>query len=811
MKDKMDQHLLEEELSSAVDSRFIRYAFMALEDRALPDARDGLKPSQRRVLLSMHDLKLHQGSGTEKSAKICGEISGNYHPHGESVVYPTMCRLVQPWVLRYPLLAGQGNFGNLDGDSPAAMRYTEAKLSPYGERLLEDLNEQVVPYQANYNEKLREPTVLPALLPNLLINGCEGIAVGWATKMVPHNLKEVVAVIKEYIQNPDVTPEKLVKLMPGPDFPTGGKILGKSGILDYYKTGRGALRLEGSWIIENTKQGMQIIVTELPYQSSPDQFCAEIKSLVDADKLSGIADLKNLTSQKTGIRVVIDVQKNANVNLIVNNLLKQTCLRRSLSVNQTVLINGKVIPEASLLQLLKAFVEHRQTVLTNKYTAELDRSQARIHILDGLIGIVDKIEAVVALIIASDSPEAAQDALLAKKYVKSEVQAKAVLAITLRQLTKLESKNLLNERAHLTERVTWLKKILSNEKEIKALIVQEQEELSKRLGDARRTKIISAVEDIAEEDLVKDEQLIVSITADGYVKTVSVDQFKVQNRGGTGSSSVSKADDSEVFEIFETNSKSLVLFFTNHGVVYQRRAWEIPQSSKTGKGLHVSNLLNLGAEETVTNMIGIKNLEEGYLLIVTKQGIIKKTELAEYDTSRKNSGITAISLTDSDQVAFACVTSGNQDVFIVTKQGACVRYAEKIIPIQGRATRGSRGLRLADGDDVAAVVACDASSNPDILVINSKGMGKRTPISYYRRLSSRNVAGCAVMKTKADVVGACAVKEKDSILVLTSAGKCIRLASGAVRESGRVSSGVRVVRLEEEEAVVRLAAISDIS
>lgn len=816
-----DQHIAEEEISTVFDARFIKYAFMSLEDRALPDARDGLKPSQRRVLIAMHDLNLTAGGSTEKSAKICGDCSGNYHPHGEAVVYPTMYRLVQPWVLRYPLLLGQGNFGNPDGDPPAAMRYTESKLSRFGESLLDDLSSDIVTYQPNYNEKRTEPTILPGMFPNLLANGCEGIAVGWATKMVPHNLREVVAVIKEFIKNPNVKYDKILKLMPGPDFPTGGKILGQEGVLDYYKTGRGSLKLEGSYEITKDSKGNQfIIVTELPYQSSPDQLCTEIERLAEGDKdnkpkIVGIADLKNLSSKKTGIRVSIEVAKNANPSLIVNQLLKLTCLRRSISINQTVLIDGKVVPEANLLQLIKAFVEHRKVVLTNKYKAELSRAEARVHILEGLLGIVDKIDLVIKIIRNSDSPEDAEQALIDKKLVATLIQAKAVLAITLRQLTKLESNKLLDEKKKLVERIAWLKNVLSKASEIENLIIQEQEELAKKFGDDRRSQIVGTVEEIADEDLIKDEKLVVSLTGDGYVRSINIDSYRVQGRGGSGSLAVSKSDAPEnIFEMFETTSKNVVLFFTNKGLVYQKKAYEIPQVSKTGKGLHVSNLLNLDAEEHITNMVSLKGLDQsGYLTIVTKHGLIKKSEISEYDTNRKNSGIAAIVLGMGDQVAFACVTDGKRDVFIVTQNGQCVRYNEKIVPIQARTTRGSRALKLDHDDQVAQVFTLDPHDQPDILVVTSGGFGKKTNANEYKSLQNRQVKGYSVIKKSAlekngEIVGACAVNKGESLLVMTSVGKCIRLESEEIKGTGRTTTGVRIIKLEVGEAVVKIAKVS---
>jgi DNA gyrase subunit A len=560
-----DDKITNTELVDALDQRFVTYANMSLEDRALPDARDGLKPSQRRVLVAMNDLGLTSRSATEKCAKICGDTSGNYHPHGEAVVYPTMFRLAQSWVMREPLVIGQGNFGNIDGDPPAAMRYTEAKMSLFGEAMLEDCSSEVVPYVPNYNEKRTEPTVLPGKFPNLLVNGAQGIAVGWATVLPPHNLREVVAVIRAYIKNPDITVAEVIQLMPGPDFPTGGKILGQDGIMGYYKDGRGSVRMEGRYEIFRSSKGVEsIVITELPYQASPEQLSLEIESLVKDAKLTGISDLKNLSSKKNGIQVVVEIARGNNSGLVLNNLLKNTCLRKTFSVNQTVKLDGRIVADVGVLQLVKAFVEHRKLVLTNKYKAELDKQLARIHILDGMIRVSQNIRAVVELIISSSGPEAAAEALIKQGYVETDIQAKAVLAIVLSQLTKLEASKITDEKTKREARVVWLRKILSDDKEILALVSREQDELSQKMGTDRKTEIVKTVIDIGNEDLVKDERLIISLTIDGYVRSITADSYRVQGRGGKGVTGTKNTDDN-VAELFESGSKELVLFFTNKG------------------------------------------------------------------------------------------------------------------------------------------------------------------------------------------------------------------------------------------------------
>jgi len=817
MIDKIDQNMVTEEFSEAMDHRFTGYAFMSLEDRALPDARDGLKPSQRRVLVAMNDLKLWPGGATEKSAKICGDTSGNYHPHGEAVVYPTMYRLVQPWIMRYPLILGQGNFGNPDGDSPAAMRYTEAKLSRYGEAMLSGCSQDTVPYKSNYNEKRLEPTILPASVPNLLINGVEGIAVGWATRIPPHNLREVVDVVKAYIADPTITPERVIELMPGPDFPTGGKLLGQGGVLEYYKTGRGQVKLEGDYDIERVKDKAQIVVTALPHQASPATFCTEVEKLVDSGKhkLDGIQDLKNLSSKKTGTRVVIELAKGVNPQLILKFLLKHTCLSKTVSINATVLIDGKVASEAPILKLVAAFVEHRQVVLTSKFTAELEAVNKRLHILEGLLGIVDKIDAVIALIRASESGEEAEQQLIAKKFVKTMEQAKAVLAITLRQLTKLESDKLIAEQTELAKRANWLRKVLGSEKELKKVIVQEQEEIAKKFGDDRRTVIANDAVEILDEDLVRDEKLIVTLSGEGYVRSAPSEDYRLQRRGGTGSMGVSKSAAAEnVVEFFEMHSKDTLLFFTNKGSVYQKRAFEVPQGAKTGKGGHVSNLLNLTHDEVVTNMLSLKSLnQKGFLVIVTRNGYIKKTSISEYDTNRKNAGIKAVKLVDDDEVAFVFLSTGNKDIFLVTQDGKCVRYNEKIVPELGRGTRGSIAMKLEDGDKIVQVMPVDPKDVPDILVVTVGGLGKKSSSEEYKSLSSRSVKGYAVMSKKAidksgKLAGACCIDKEDNVLVMTKNGKCIRMDSTTLRSTGRTTMGVNVVKLDDMDSVVKVAKLS---
>jgi DNA gyrase subunit A len=689
---------------------------------------------------------------------------------------------------------------------------TESKLSKFGDALLEDLSEDTVPFQINYNEKRREPTVLPGKIPNLLINGCQGIAVGWATNIPPHNYKEISKVVEAYILNPDLSISELISIMPGPDFSTGGKILGQDGILDYYKTGRGSIKLEGKWNVETSSKGIKsIIVTELPYQASPEQLALEIEKLVKEDELKDVSDLKNLSSGANGIKVVIEISKNGNVDLVLNNLLKNTCMRKSFSVNQTVLVNGKVIPEAPVLLLVKTFVNHRRCVLSNKFKAELVKHNARIHILDGLINVSNNIDQTVKIVRNSDSPEDAVTKLISNKVVETEIQAKAVLAITLNQLTKLENNKLLNEKNVKLERIAELNIILADSKKIDEIVVKEQLELSEKIGSDRKTVITTSGTDIQNEDLIKNEKVIISLTSDGYVKSTNLESFKIQGRGGKG---VIGGKEDDIFELCEAQSKNYLLFFTNLGNVYKRKVYQIPQMSKTAKGTHSSNLLELSENETVTNMINVKSLSDsGYLIIVTEKGLIKKSEIKEYDSNRVG-GLTAIKLNEGDAVNGVVATDGQQDIFIITKNGNCVRYSESILSVQGRTTQGSKALKLKSDDSIVQVFTIPNDKKPDILVVTTGGFAKRSSSEDYRAFENRNVSGYCVMKKQSfgkngSVAAGCIVEDGDSIIIATAKGKVIRVDKDSVRQTARSTAGVKAVNLEDGDTVIKIAKVND--
>jgi DNA gyrase subunit A len=630
--------------------------------------------------------------------------------------------------------------------------------------------------------------------------------VGVATKMPMHNLREVASIIEAYIKNPTITVEDMMVIMPGPDFPTAGKLLGQDGVKSYYETGRGQVVLEGKYSIEESNKNKEIIVREVPYGTSPAQLLIEIKQLVEDKKIDGITDLTNYTSDENGIMVVIGINKSANANLILNKLLKHTCLRITYNVNQTVLIDGLPVENVPLKKLVDVFVEHRRVVLTNKFTAELNKAKDRIHILDGLINITKNIDAVIKLIRASDSPEEAQQRLIAEKYVQTEEQAKAVLAITLRSLTKLEEKGLLDEQSKLNDRILWLNDVLSSRSKINKIIIQEQQKLAKDLGDDRRTIITKPAEDITQEDLIREEQIVISRTKDGYIKRIPLDTYRVQNRGGKGVMAGKRGDD-EMSDIFVSSTHDILLFFTNKGLVYRKKGYEIPAASRIAKGTHMNNILSLTDSEFVTNMIPITNFNQKVtLVIVTTLGMIKRSKLSDFDTSLKTRGLPAIKLNAKDTLAFAELTNGDKDIFLVTRNGKAIRYPANSVRITGRVTAGVRALNLAKDDSIAQMLMISQNENPGILVITELGFGKRTESSKYRCLSGRFAKGVdTIDKVKFDrngyIVGAAMVLEDDSIILLTTQGKIIQIPVESVRSVNRTAMGVRVLALDPGDTV----------
>ena len=808
-------HVIEKEFIELIDDRFTNYAFAVMEDRALPDARDGLKPSQRRTMVAMNDLSLRSSGKTKKCAKICGDVSGNYHPHGEAVVYPTLVRMAQEWSLRYPLISPQGNFGSpAPEDKPAAMRYTEAKFSVFGDQMVSELSNQVVDYISNYNDELMEPTVLPSLIPNLIVNGCSGIAVGWATSMAPHNLREIAKLIDAYIKNPDITVEEIMDIVPGPDFPLPCKILGNTGIKNYFTTGRGSVQLEGYHTIESERNGQQYIkVTALPYGGSAEGFCREIKELVESKKIEGITNLKNLTNKK-GMDVRIWVHKSANTNVVLNLVLKHTCLRTNFSVNSTVLMDGKkVVENVPLIKLVETFVNHRKDVLTRKFNAELDKNNRRLHILDGLIGITTKIDAVIKLIREADDRNVAQQELIAQGFVKSPEQADAVLKITLGNLTKLDVNSMADEFSKLTKRNEWLTAQLASEKKMLGLISKEQLDIAEKLGDDRRSEIVPSMDDFNYEDLITEEQIVVSLTKDGYIKRVPLDTFKSQGRGGKGVIAVKGREEDEAADIYVGSTHDLFLFFTNQGNLLKKKGYEIPLSSRTNKGIHTANLLALAPEEVVASTITMKSLDvDGYFIMVTKNGLIKRSEIREYNTSLRKRGLKALTLNDSDSLVHASTTDGSKDIALITSNGYALRYSEDIVRSIGRAGQGVRAMNLQEEDTIVSMLVLDRNDSSEILVITENGFGKKTDANEYKSLSGRYAKGSKTINSEkknrnGNIVCAAVVSEGKEFLVLTQKGKMVRMSVEDFRSKGKTTVGNKIVGLDLGDKVQTLVVV----
>ena len=808
-------YVIEKEFVELLDDRFTNYAFAVMEDRALPDARDGLKPSQRRTLVAMDDLNLRSSGKTKKCAKICGDVSGNYHPHGEAVVYPTLVRMAQDWSLRYPLIHPQGNFGSPSpDDKAAAMRYTEAKFSSFGDQMVAELSNQVVDYVSNYNDELMEPTVLPSLFPNLIVNGCSGIAVGWATNMAPHNLREVANLIDAYIKNPDITVEEIMDIVPGPDFPLPCKILGNTGIKNYFTTGRGSVQLEGYHTIESERNGQQYIkITALPYGGSADGICKEIKELVESKKIEGITNLKNLTSKKA-MDVRIWVHKSANTNVVLNLILKHTCLRTNFSVNSTVLMGGKkVVENVPFIKLVEVFVDHRKDVLTRKFNAELEKNNRRLHILDGLIGITSKIDAVIKLIREADDRNVAQQELIAKGFVTSVEQADAVLKITLGNLTKLDVNAMTDEFTKLTKRNEWLSEQLSSDKKMLKLISKEQLDLAEKFGDDRRSEIVPSSDDFNYEDLIKEEQIVVSLTKDGYIKRVPADTFKTQGRGGKGVIAVKGREEDEASDIFVGSTHDQFLFFTNQGNLLKKKGYEIPLSSRTNKGIHTANLLALGPDEKVSSTINLRTLDsDGYFVMITKDGLIKRSEIREYDTSLRKRGLKAITLRENDELIQVLNTTGENDLVLVTANGLAVRYTEANVRSVGRVGLGVRSMNLAAGDSIVSMLKIDPNTETDVLVISELGYGKKTNANEYKSLNGRYAKGSRTINNESisktgKIVCSVAIEEGKEFLVLTQRGKITRLSNEDIKSKGRQSRGVKIVSLDDADKVLSLVTV----
>lgn len=768
----------ERSLPKVVDKSYVRYSTHAIKHRAIPDARDGLKPVQRRLLYTMDVLGLKPGSKYHKSAKVCGQCSGDYHPHGESVIYPTLVRLAQDWVMRYPLIDGQGNFGTVDGLSPAAMRYTEVRLAEAGAGAIDDVGLDAVEYVPNYTDSLKEPTVMPALLPNLLCNGGSGIAVGVACSFAPHNLREVAAVIREVATNPKATVDRLLELMPGPDFPTGGVLRGQSGVRQYYETGRGTVTLDGVWELEEDAKSKRLVVTELPHGASPDKFAQEVADLVQSKKLEGVTDLKELSHRKGGvkhIKVCLTLAKSADSDLVANVLLKHTCLRTTFSVNHTVIIDGEARENVPLKDLARAYVEHRVEVTTRRSEHELARIRQRLHIIEGLIMACARIKEVVEAIYTSDSPEHARGRLVEGGFVNTEAQAEAVLELSLKRLTRLEAASLENERAKLEKRAGQLEHLLGSKKAMLSAALSALDDLVKRLGDDRRTVVRDEPEAISVHKLVKDEPVTVVVTRDGYIRRAP--------RGQAGETSPTDW-------VVDTTALQDVVVFTTGGFAYRKPAHELPEPGKQKRGTHLAQVVALAEGDRVVAVFSFDLLSREKLVLATAGGSIKRVDGNSFDLKQKNRANVATKLKEGDSLAFVFPCRSGADILVVTASGRAIRYPSSNVPVMGRSATGVNALRLSAGDTVAQVVGVPSDSEFDLVCVTSLGFAKKTPSSSYRCYSGRMAVGrLAIEGLKSGrhgvVAGAAALTAGAEFGVVLKSGSSAQFKAGQIRLSDK--------------------------
>jgi len=798
---------IEEEMKTA----YIDYSMSVIVSRALPDVRDGLKPVHRRVLYGMSELGLFSNRPYKKSARIVGEVLGKYHPHGDSSVYDAMVRMAQPWSLRYPLVDGQGNFGSVDGDSPAAMRYTEARLQKIAEETLADIDKNTVDFQLNFDDSLEEPTVLPTRLPVLLVNGASGIAVGMATNMPPHNLREVVDAIVAYIDNNDITTDELMQHIKGPDFPTGGIIIGRRGIREAYETGRGKIVIRARTEIETTHSGRaRIVVTEIPYLVNKAELIQKTAALINEKKIEGISYI-NDESDRNGLRIVIILKKEAVANVVLNNLLKYTQLQTAFNVNNIALVNGR--PRLlNLKQLIGYFVKHRHDVVVRRSQFELDQAEKKKHILEGLLVALDHLDEVIQLIRSSATPDIARDGLMTR-FGLSEAQAKAILDLRLQRLTGLERDKIREEHDELVKLITYLQRVLSEEPLRMQIIKDELLELKAKYGDDRRTEITHDADEFNPEDFIANEPVVITLTHMGYIKRTSLTEFRTQSRGGKGSKGSDTREEDFVEYLFSATTHNTMLFFTEKGRCFWLKVYDIPEGSRSSKGRAIQNLILIEPDDKIKACINVKTLEDEsyvknhYIVLATRMGIIKKTTLEAYSRPRQT-GINAINIREGDVLIDAQLTSGNHDVLLAVRSGLAIRFNEKKVRPVGRNASGVRGIKLGQDDEVIGMV-CTKQSDVDILVVSEKGYGKRSALEDYR-ITNRGGKGVKTMKITTKTGPLVAIKkvtdEKD-LMIINKSGLTIRLAVSDLRVMGRATQGVRLINLKEGETVAAVAVV----
>jgi DNA gyrase subunit A len=788
---------------------YLDYAMSVIVGRALPDVRDGLKPVQRRILYAMYELGNEYGKPYKKSARIVGDVIGKYHPHGDTAVYDALVRMVQEFSLRYPMIDGQGNFGSVDGDSAAAMRYTEVRMAKIAGELLSDLDKETVETVPNYDGSLTEPRVLPARIPNLLVNGSAGIAVGMATSIPPHNLGEVIDALQALIANPEVTVDELMEHVPAPDFPTGGILYGLEGVRDAYRTGRGSVQIRARAFIEKTKKGgdrESIVITEIPYQVNKARMIEKIADLAREKQIEEISDLRD-ESDRDGMRVVVELKKDAVAEVVLNNLYKQTQMQTSFSVQLLAIVQNQ--PRTlNLKQTLEEFLAFRKEVVTKRTLFLLRKAEARAHILEGYKIALDNLDAVIKLIRGSKDPKTAKDGLMTM-FGLTEIQAQAILDMRLQRLTGLEREKILEELKDVKAEIAKLKKILGEEKELLRVIGDEFREIRQAYADERRSQIVRETKDIRLEDLIVDEEMVVTVSHTGYIKRNPISLYRTQRRGGRGKVGMGTKEEDFVSDVFIASMHSHIMFFSNTGKLYWLKVHELPEASRSAKGRAIVNLLSLSPGESTPTVLPVKEFVEGkYVVTATAQGVIKKTELMEYSRPRAG-GIIAMGLNEGDQLIATAITSGDNEIFLSTRHGISIRFHERDVRSMGRAAVGVRGIDLEKGDAVVGMEICHPQGT--LLTATANGFGKRTEIGEYR-VQTRGGKGVITLKVTEKtgaVIGAAQVSEADEVMLITDSGKIIRMAVGEIRVIGRNTQGVRLIGLQENERVASLARLAE--
>ncbi len=799
---------IEEEMKSA----YIDYSMSVIVSRALPDVRDGLKPVHRRVLFGMSELGVLSGKPFKKSARIVGEVLGKYHPHGDTSVYDAMVRMAQEWSLRYPFVDGQGNFGSVDGDSPAAMRYTEARLTKIAEETLADLEKNTVDFRLNFDDSLEEPTVLPTKIPTLLVNGSSGIAVGMATNMAPHNLKEVVDAICATIDNPEITVDELLKYIKGPDFPTGAIIYGYQGVKESYHTGKGRVVIRSKTEIEQTESGRsKIIVTEIPYMVNKSEMIRRIADLINEKKLEGISYI-NDESDRQGTRVVMILKKEAVANVVLNNLYKHSQLQSTFAINNIALVDGR--PKVlNLKDLIVLFIKHRHNVIIRRTQFELDQAEKRAHILEGLLIAIDHIDEVIALIRAAETPDMARESLMTR-FGLSDIQSRAIIDMRLRSLTGLERDKVKEEYNELLNQIAFLKNILSDTALQMKIIKDEMLYIKEKYGDDRRTEIIPNAEEFNPEDFYADEEVVITISRLGYIKRTPLTEYRTQARGGVGTKGSNTRDEDFIEHLYTASMHNTMLFFTEKGKCFWLKVYDIPEGSKTSKGRAIQNMLNIESDDNVKAYLNVKKLtdteyiQNNYIILCTKKGIIKKTSLEAYSRPRQN-GVNAITIKDGDQLLEACLTNGTCHVLIAAKDGKAIRFPENLVRPIGRTGSGVRAISIKQTDEVIGMVCVSDTEQKDILVVSEMGYGKRSKLDDYR-ITNRGGKGVKTLNITPKTGNLIAIKgvtDNNDLMIINRSGITIRLSVSKMRITGRATQGVRLINLKNNDAIAAVANV----